>query len=96
MSLNQISENAVNAIADALAEAGLSDTQKSEVARIVSNAMRDAAHHCRDVHQEATVQCCGPEADMAHKIAEASRKKNRCPDFQFDGDALTQGHLATP
>ena len=75
MSLNNIAESAKVNIESALVGVALTDPQKSELSRIIDDAIRAAADHCCETHREVTLQCCGPEADMAHKIAEEARKK---------------------
>ncbi|MEM7293439.1 MAG: DUF2604 domain-containing protein [Pseudomonadota bacterium] len=75
MSLEVVSESAVAKILTSLEGVSLSDVQKQDITSIVENALREAANQCHQAHNEVTVQCCGHEADMAHKIAEQSRLK---------------------
>ena len=71
MSLRKIADEALNTI-DKTTGGELSKSQKQEVLKIIEQALADSAESVSATHREVTVICCGPEADLAHKIAEES------------------------
>lgn len=69
MSLEKIANSAVRKLVKSFPGYDFTDEQRDEVARVIASAMRDTVSEAARVHREATVLCCGPEADLAHKIA---------------------------
>lgn len=69
MSLKQLADQAVVEIDKSLPNE-LSEEQTAAVARIIENTLAEAVSHTSKSCRDAAVICCGPEADMAHKIAE--------------------------
>jgi len=49
--------------------------EKEEILGIVQRAMLDASHRTHRELKETAVICCGPEADLAHKIQEEMDQK---------------------
>ena len=75
MELRERAERAVRDACDALGER-LSADNEQLVAGIIERAMKDAIVEATSHSSDAAVACCGPDADMAHKIArEIDRKK---------------------
>jgi len=76
MSLEKTAVNAAEKIDKALDGHDLSAQQKADILEIVGKSLIKTAEEMTAAHHEATVFCCGPEADLAHKIeAEVERKK---------------------
>ncbi len=48
--------------------AELSGETQAEISRLVDAALLEATGVIHDTSKEAVVFCCGPEADLAHKI----------------------------
>ena len=69
MSLRKIADQAQNSINTTLG-GELTASQKQEILNIIERALADSVVKVSQTHREATVICCGPEADLAHKIAE--------------------------
>lgn len=69
MSLKSLSDDAVGKINEAL-EASLTDAEMSTVSKIVEDALMKAVNESAQRCSNAAVVRCGPEADLAHKIAE--------------------------
>jgi len=59
-------------------EKALSDipvSEKEAILGIVKQAMLDTSHRTHRELKETAVVCCGPEADLAHKIQEQMDQK---------------------
>lgn len=55
---------------DEAIEAEFSAEERAAIRKIVRKALLDATAHTHEVTKKAAVACCGPEADLAHKIQE--------------------------
>ena len=75
MSLEATAQKAAQRIDDALDDYDLSDQQKADILKIIGKSLVRAADELTEVHREATVVCCGHEADLAHKIEEEVERK---------------------
>ena len=75
MSLNKFADNAINEIKVVLGNHELSQSQNDEIRSILENSLKQAAEHFRKINNNTVVQCCGPEADLAHKISEKMNQK---------------------
>ncbi len=69
MALKEIAEETVAALTDTMT-GSVSDKDKHEMSGIIGKALLQALEHAADSHRRATVSCCGPDADLAHKIAD--------------------------
>lgn len=76
MKLKNLAQNAVTEI-DKTIPTELSDTESEAIAKIIEDTLIKAVGHTTDSVREAAVVCCGPEADLAHKIAEEMRLAQR-------------------
>ena len=76
MSLAKISEETTLALEDALS-ADLSEDEREKISQILEAALIKSVEQATESHREATVICCGPEADLAHKIAEEMGLANK-------------------
>ena len=76
MSLAKISKETTLAIEDALS-ADLSEDEREKISQILEAALIKSVEQATESHHEATVICCGPEADLAHKIAEEMSLANK-------------------
>lgn len=68
----ELKKRAEQAVKDASAAIGGTLSEKDErlVSSIIEQAMQHAIHEATKESSSAAVACCGPDADMAHKIAE--------------------------
>lgn len=77
MALSATAKKAVQKIDQALANYDLSDQEKAEILKIIGKSLVTTVEETTECNCEAVVICCGPEADIAHKIEEeVERKKN--------------------
>ena len=67
---NRVTEALDNAISAEMPEA-----ERAAILKIVRQALIDASAQIHRECKEAAVICCGPEADLAHKIQEQMDKK---------------------
>lgn len=77
MELSKTAQKAVHKIDKVLDHHNLSDQDKSEILRIIGKSLMKTVEETTDRHNEATVFCCGPEADLAHKIEEEVERKKQ-------------------
>ncbi len=76
MSLENISKETISALEDAIS-ANLSEEEHNKISQILEKALIRSLEQATDSHNKATVICCGPEADLAHKIAEEMGLANK-------------------
>lgn len=69
MSLDSISETAVQALEQVI-PVNLSRTDRDKIIHIIQHAMVDTVEETTESQQKMVVKCCGPEADLAHKMEE--------------------------
>ena len=74
MALAALSDRVTQALDDAIA-ADLPAEERDAILKIVQQAVLDASSRTHKELTEAVVVCCGPEADLAHKIQEQMDKK---------------------
>ena len=74
MDLAKLSKRVTQELDSALAD-DLPAEERDAILKIVQQAMLDAADRTHKACKEAAVVCCGPEADLAHKIQEQMDKK---------------------
>ena len=77
MALTKNARKAAQKIDDALADYDLSDSERDAILKIIEKSIVKTVEEAASEYQEATLRCCGPEADLAHKIAEEVERKNR-------------------
>jgi hypothetical protein len=77
MSLKQLVDETTAALMDTIEDYEFSEKKKQAIQAVIEDSIVQAVKQVRKAHNEATVMCCGPEADMAHKIEfEAEQKIN--------------------
>lgn len=76
MSLKQVADETVIDIQKAFPDRDLSDETKAKLSSIIERALTKTVDQAAHAHRRATVVCCGPEADLAHKINEEVRRAN--------------------
>jgi len=77
MSLKQLVEDTTAALMQVIDDYEFSEEQRRALRAVVEKSIAKAVEQARVAHKEATVFCCGPEADIAHKIEwEAKQKTN--------------------
>ncbi|KAE9628649.1 hypothetical protein FEE96_11710 [Parasedimentitalea maritima] len=74
MNLEKLSNRVTQELEAALA-ADLPEAEREEILDIVRRAMLDSAQRTHREMKETAVVCCGPEADLAHKIQEQMEQK---------------------
>ena len=77
MTLSNTAQDAADEISRLLSSHDLSDEEKGEVMRIVGDSLVRAVEQTAETHRKATLACCGPEADLAHKIADQVERNTR-------------------
>ncbi len=76
VSLEKLSKETTLALEDAIS-ANLSEDERKKVSQILKGALIKSVEQATKSHHEATVIWCGPEADLAHKIAEEMALANK-------------------
>jgi hypothetical protein len=74
MSLEKLVEDTTSALLESLPDHEFTEEQKKAIQALIENSMVQTVREARKVNKEAIIQCCGPEADMAHKIADETRR----------------------
>ncbi len=74
MNLEKLSKRVTEELDHALAD-DLPAEERDAILKIVQQAMLDASHRTHREMKDTAVVCCGPEADLAHKIQEQMDKK---------------------
>jgi hypothetical protein len=69
MSLKNLVEKAMRQIESSI-ENPLSESEGAAVSKIIEGALIEAVNRSTKKCADTAVVCCGPEADLAHKIAE--------------------------
>ena len=69
MSLRTLADDAVVQISKEI-PGRISDAESELISKIVEHALIKAVNRASENCTSAAVVCCGPEADLAHKIAE--------------------------
>jgi hypothetical protein len=73
MNLEKLSKRVTKELDIALSD--LLPGEKEAILEIVQRAMSDASTRTHRELKETAIVCCGPEADLAHKIQEQMDKK---------------------
>ena len=74
MDLAKLSDRVAQSLDEAIS-ADLPAAERDEILKIVQQAILDASKRMHKECEDAAVICCGPEADLAHKIQEQMDKK---------------------
>jgi len=74
MDLEQLSNRVTKELNETLAD-DIPAEQREEILDIVRRAMIDSTSRTHRDLKEVAVVCCGPEADLAHKIQEKMEQK---------------------
>lgn len=77
MSLEKTALKAAEKIDRALDDYDLSEQQKADILKIIGKSLVRTAEEMTEALHQATVVCCGPEADLAHKIEEEVERKKK-------------------
>ena len=75
MSLDKTAQEAANSISALLAGYGLSDPEKLDILKILEASLIKTVEQTTADNLKAACICCGPEADLAHKIQEEMNRK---------------------
>ena len=65
------------AIEDALDDYDLTDDEKAAVLHIVEKSLAKAIKKATKSHNKVTAACCGPDEDLAHKIADQVERNKK-------------------
>ncbi len=77
MSLKQLADETVTGLMNAIEDYEFSENQKQVLEELIENSIVQAVNQASKVHNETTIICCGPEADIAHKIAWEAEQKTQ-------------------
>jgi hypothetical protein len=77
MSLKLLVDETTTALTDAIEDYEFSNTQKEVLQSLIEKSIAQAVLQTNETHKEVTVMCCGPEADLAHKIAWEVEQKTK-------------------
>jgi hypothetical protein len=69
MKLKNLADNAVAEVGKIM-PSSLSESETAAISEIIENTLVKAVGETSEHFSETAVICCGPEADLAHKIAE--------------------------
>ena len=75
MSLKTVADNAINDIKRVLGSHELSQSETEEIRSILENSLKQTTAQFHKINNDTVVQCCGPDADLAHKIATEMKQK---------------------
>ncbi len=75
MNLEKLSDRVAQELDTALAD-DLPASERDAILDIVRRAMLDASSRTHREMKDTAVICCGPEADLAHKMQEQMAKKS--------------------
>jgi hypothetical protein len=70
MSVESSIEDTASEIMSALSPHDLSDAEKEQITKIVSQLLVKTVEKTTKNNLKTTVNCCGPELDLAHQIRE--------------------------
>ena len=76
MTLKELADETVTELEKAFPEADISDEVRQKISKIVEQTLIKTVQQTEQAHSKAINICCGPEADMAHKITEEVRRAN--------------------
>lgn len=76
MTLKQLADETVVELEKAFPDVDLSDETRQKISKIVERTLIKTVQQAEQTHRTATKFCCGPEADMAHKINEEVKRAN--------------------
>jgi hypothetical protein len=77
MSLSRIADKTVRSLVRSIPGLEFTETQQDEVRRLVLEALGNTVDESAAVYRDVTVVCCGPEADLAHKINEEADRRTQ-------------------
>ena len=69
MKLKNLADNAVAEV-EKIVPSSLSESEVAAISELIENTLVEAVGKTSKRFSETAVICCGPEADLAHKIAE--------------------------
>ena len=75
MSVESSINDTTEAIVAALSTHDLSEQEKAEINKAVSALLVKTVEKTTKNHLQTTVNCCGPEIDLAHQIREEINRK---------------------
>ena len=70
MSVESSINDTAGSIVSALSDHDLSEQEKEEIAKLVGALLVKTVEKTTDNNLQTTVNCCGPEVDLAHQIRE--------------------------
>ena len=74
MNLAKLSQRVTQELNDTLSD-DMPEAEREAILKIVQQAMLDVSSRTHRELKDAAVVCCGPEADLAHKIQNEMDKK---------------------
>lgn len=77
MSLKHLIDETTTQLMDIIEDYEFSKKQKQAIESLIEKSITQAIEQTSKAHKEAALICCGPEADLAHKIAWEVEQKTR-------------------
>ena len=75
MSFKTVTDDTLDEIKRVLADSEMTPSQSEQIRSILESSLIQTVEECSKINSDTAVQCCGPEADLAHKIAEEMKLK---------------------
>ena len=76
MSLKTVADSTYNEIKRVLGDHELSQAQMDELRSILENSLKQTTEQFHEINSDTVIQCCGPEADLAHKITSRMKQQS--------------------
>jgi hypothetical protein len=76
MTLKKLADDTVAALEQAFPTVNTTEEERQKISRIIEKTLIKTVEQTTLTHHKATKNCCGPEADIAHKISEEVRRAN--------------------
>jgi len=76
MTLKKLADDTVAALEKAFPTVSISEDERQQISRIIEKSLIKTVEQTTLTHHNVTRNCCGPEADIAHKISEEVRRAN--------------------
>jgi len=72
LDLGKLSQQTAQQVYNALSKT-LSEEERAQISEIIDKALANSVGETMEEFTETAIACCGPEADIAHKISEETR-----------------------
>jgi len=76
MTLKTLADETVVALEQAFPTVSINDEDRRKISRIIEKTLIKTVEQATLTHRRAASVCCGPDADIAHKIGEEMNRAN--------------------